>query len=366
MKKYLLAVVFAFAIFTFAKGQKHPDFKVKHSVKVSSVKSQGRTGTCWAYATVSFLESEALRMGKKEYDLSEMYIVRNVYPKKAELYVRNDKLSNFSEGGQAHDVTNALLENGIVPESVYKGIKYNSERHNHSKMVKNLKNILEVYLKRERREIIDQFWINVFNAVLDTYLGVLPEKFKYDNKDYTPKSFAKELGLSAENYIEFTSYTHHPFYTKYDIEVQDNWSHDDYYNVPVDELIQIMDNALKNGYSISWDGDMSEKSFKHREGKAVFSAEEMAEIKKVGFQKHRQITFNNFKTTDDHLMHITGIATDSKGNKYYQTKNSWGDKSNEYGGFLYMAEDYVKIKTIAFMVHKDAVPSAIKKKLNIK
>lgn len=361
MKKLLLIITLSmFLQYNFA--QKHSNFTIKHQVKTTSVKNQHRTGTCWAYATIAFLETETLRKKNKELDLSEMFVVRNVYPTKAKYYVRLHGKGNFSQGGQAHDVTNAIKEYGIVPEKIYIGKKYDGKMHNHNRLENNLKAIIKSPAKE--KEKIDRIWIKTFNAVLNSYMGIPPKKFIYENKEYTPKSFAKDVvGFDYNDYIELTSYSHRDYYEKIDLEVPDNWSHDRYYNLPIEELMAVMNNALKNGYSISWDGDVSEKRFSHKDGIAELENQDIENIKSKGYQKYRQITFDNFTSTDDHLMHLTGIAEDKNGNIYYQTKNSWGKNSNNYGGYLYMSKDYVMIKTIAFMVHKNAIPKGILKKL---
>ncbi len=344
-------------------GQKHPDFTITHQVKTTPVKSQDNTGTCWAYTTVSFVETEALRKGKKMYDLSEMYIVRQVYPVKADYFVRLHGLGNFSQGGQAHDVTNAVEAFGIVPQSIYPGLPHGQIYHNHTKLEKYLKYIVED--AAEEKERLNDSWKYMFNGVLDAHLGKLPESFEFDGKTYTPKTFANEaLDFQPADYVEFTSYMHHPYYSKFDLEVPDNWSHDDYYNLPIDELMSVLDYALENGYSVAWDGDVSEDGFNHLKGRAELSEIDEKHIKAEGVQQYRQDTFDNFTTTDDHLMHIVGLAEDAEGNKYYLTKNSWGN-SNNYGGYLYMSEDFVKIKTIAFMVHKDAVPKETAKQIGL-
>ncbi len=363
MKKLLLIITLSlFLQYCFA--QLHPDFIIKHLVKTTPVKNQQQTGTCWAYATISFLETELLRTKKEEFDLSEMFIVRNTYPDKAIYHVRLHGKNNFSQGGQAHDVTNVIKKYGIVPESVYKGKKYKGNSHNHSKLEKDLKNIIERPAKETT--YLDRIWIKIFNAILDNYMGKVPEKFTYKNKEYSPISFADEvINFNYDDYIEFTSYSHHPYYEKFDLEVPDNWSHDEYFNVPVEELMEIMDNALQNGYSISWDGDVSETNFSHKDGTAKLEDEDIKEIKTNSYQEYRQITFENFTSTDDHLMHITGIAEGKDGTVYYKTKNSWGKESNNYGGYLYMSRKYVMIKTVAFMVHKDAVPKKILKKIKL-
>lgn len=347
----------------YAKGQQHPDFTILHQVETTSVKDQQRTGTCWSFATISFLETEALRVHDKTLDLSDMFPVYFAYQQKAADYVRYHGTNNFSQGGQAHDVLNAIRKHGIVPQSAYKGKQYNFDQHNHSEMASMLQGMLKP-LKNPNGKLT-QIWDEAVKGVLDTYMGTPAESFNYKGNEYTPKSFASEvLALNLDDYVELTSFSHHDFYKPVDLEVPDNWSHDRYYNVPAKELMQIMKHAIKNGYSVDWDGDVSEGgNFDHREGKAVLSEDDAEGIEKDGLQEYRQHTFNNRSTTDDHLMHLTGMAENKAGKLFFQTKNSWNPKSNEYGGYLYMGEDYVALKTIAVMVHKDAIPADIAKKL---
>jgi len=347
-------------------------FTILHNIETTSVKHQGKTGTCWNFATQSFLETELLRMGKGEYDLSEMYIVRNLYPVKAEKYIRYHGLTNFGQGGQAHDVMIAWERFGIVPEEVYPGRTSSDEKHNHSEMAAVLKSSMDAVINTKGK--ITGNWNEVCESILDIYLGENPDKFEYNGKEYTAKSFADELGINPDDYVEITSYLHYPFYEKAVLEVPDNWTNSEYFNVPMDDMMSIIDNAIENGYSVAWDGDTSEKTFYRKKGYAVIpidnenkdeeSEELLPEKEKVITQEMREETFDNFQTTDDHLMHLTGIAENQEGTKFYYTKNSWGTKYN-YDGYWYMSESFVKLKTIAIMVHKDAIPEDIKTKLGI-
>lgn len=362
--KYLFLLSFILALGQFAQAQTHPDYTLTHKCETTSVKDQGKTGTCWAYTAISFIESEALRKGKAELDLSEMYIVKHVYPTKASYYIRLHGKGNFSQGGQAHDVTNAAKKVGLVPESVFSGMPEGMKEHNHTNLMKTLKSVADQ--AAGNADFVGDPMLYI-NAVLDAHFGKSPETFDYNGKTYSPKSFAREVAaFNPDDYIELSSFSHHPYYQKFDLEVPDNWSHDDYYNLPINDLMQVMTHALKNGYSVAWDGDISEEGFDHLAGKAHLSASDKGLIRREGLEKARQITFMNFGTTDDHLMHITGLAEDKKGSIYFQTKNSWADNSNKYGGYLFMSEKFVQLKTIAFMIHKDALPDVIAKKLGIK
>lgn len=376
------------AFSTFAQGYQ---FTEVVTVPATPVKNQAATGTCWCFATTSFMESELLRMGKGEYDLSEMFIVRQKYMNQLQdNYLRRGE-GNIGQGSLSHTFKNAYRQVGIVPEEVYKGINYDSERHNHSEMVQYMEAITNVAVKNKKRSPeYDKLIRNLF----DTYLGELPAKFTYKGKEYTPKSFAESLGLNMDDYIELTSFTHHPYYVKFDVEVPDNWEHQLMYNLPLDEMIETVDYALNNGFTVCWDGDVSEKGFSFKNGVAInpevkkvedFSNTDRARFEKMDEKERleevykfeqpypevkvtpevRQQGFEAFVTTDDHLMHLTGITKDQNGTKYYITKNSWGTDRNKFGGYLNMSESFVRAKTIYIMLHKDAIPKAIKAKLSL-
>ena len=344
------------------------DFTRQQTVECTEVKSQDRTGTCWSFATASFLESEMIRSDKGRHDVSEMYVVRNIYRDKARNYILRQGKANFSQGSLSHDLIAAARKHGMVPESVYSGKDDADAKHDHSEMEAVLKGILDGVLKQKRPS---PKWRDAFEAVLDVYLGEVPASFTYAGRKYSPESFAKEMSLNPDDYVNITSFTHHPFYHSLILEIPDNYSNGSYYNVPIDELEAIVDHALKQGYSIAWDGDVSEKGFSSKNGIAIlpedFKREDLFENpgpeQKVD-QQMRQQAFESFATTDDHLMHLTGIAKDSQGTKYYVTKNSWGEIS-PYKGFLHMSAPYFRMKTVAVMVHKDAIPKAIAKKLDM-
>ena len=373
---YCLVAGVLLSSLSFAQGEEEKknvhQFTVMHNINTTSVKNQGKTGSCWSFATQSFLETELLRKGKGEYDLSEMYIVRNLYPVKAEKYIRYHGRTNFGQGGQAHDVLMAWERFGVVPEEEYPGRKSSNEKHNHSEMVAVLKSSMDAIINTKGK--ITDNWKKVCNSILDIYIGENPGSFEYNGEEYTAKSFADELGIKPDDYVEITSYLRYPFYKKAVLEVPDNWTNSEYYNVPMDDMMMIINNAIKNGYSIAWDGDTSEKTFYRKKGYAVIpilnqnedeeSEKLFPEKERTISQKMREETFDNFQTTDDHLMHLIGIAENQEGTRFYYTKNSWGTKYN-YHGYWYMSESFVKLKTIAIMVHKDAIPEDIKTKLGI-
>lgn len=393
MKKIFLTIIIL-ALFslnlTWAQESKKEEkvFSTVVDIPSTSVKNQQSTGTCWCFAGISYIETELLRLGAPEINLSEMYIVRLAYSQKAKRYFRLHGKGNYSEGGQAHDVLNVVKKSGFVPESVYSGNKYGSDFHIHKEMVQSTKAMLDEVVKNPNRKITP-VWEESVNAVLDTYMGKTPSNFELDGVEYTPASYAEKLGFNPNDYVELTSYNHHPFYQMVNLEIPDNWSDDLYYNVPIEEMMDVINYALNNGYSVCWDGDVSEKGFSHRNGYAVLPASKTTDMtdseiakwekdvtkeekKSVNKgeefdvdQELRQLTFDNFETTDDHLMHLTGIVKDQDGKIYYKTKNSWADNSNKFGGYLNMSEAYVKLKTVAIMIHKDAIPKELKKKLGM-
>lgn len=368
MKKITLLTLIALCTCSLSFAQYQYEFTTVKENPATSVKNQAKTGTCWCFATTSFIESELLRMGKGEYDLSEMYVVRQNYNKRmADNYIRRGK-GNIGPGSVSHMYTNAIDQFGVVPEEVYTGINYDSETHNHSKLSSYIKLLSEEAVKNKERIPVE-----LQEGLFDAFLGKVPETFTYKGKEYTPQSFYKSLGINANDYVEITSFSHHPFYRQIPLEIPDNWDHALYYNVPLEDLMVIMDYAIDKGYTIAWDGDVSEKSFDFNLNKVALNTPDS--LKKVALEKRvveqpvtqasRQAAFEKFTTTDDHLMHITGIAKDQEGAKYYITKNSWGTARNGTG-YLNMSENFVKAKTIAIMIHKNAIPKEIKAKLNIK
>jgi len=382
---FLLFILF-FAVSIFSQEKTPPDSSKKkgayqftddYKVAYTPVKTQARTGTCWCFSTVSMLESELLRMGKKEMDLSEMFIVRKTYPLKAESYIRLHGNTTFGEGAYSHDVINQMKRYGMVPESVYSGMNIEEKKHNHAEMSRVLAAMLDA-VKKGRK--LTPRWKEAFEDVLDAYLGKVPEKFTYEGKSYTPKTFLKDyLQLNPDDYIEISSFTHHPFYEKFDLEVPDNWCHNEVYNVTIDDLARIADYALKNGYSFVWGGDVSNHFFKApKEGYAIVPLKDWEDMTKAERKKkitepvpEKEITqelkqkcFDNYTATDDHAMHIVGLAHDQTGATFYLTKNSWG-KDMKYKGMFYMSKPYMLLYNMAIMINKNALPDDIKEKLNI-
>lgn len=392
------ALIVVCTINVFAEDKKKEEvkgyvFEDEIELAATPVKDQYRSGTCWSFSGLSFLESEMLRLGKPEVDLSEMFIVWHTYSEKAKKHVRMHGNLNFAGGGAFHDVTNMIREFGIVPESVFSGLNYGEEKHVHGEMDKVLKEHVDAVVENKNRKLTT-VWHESIDATLDSYLGELPKKFEYEGKQYTPQSFASDyVGLNMDDYVEITSYTHHPFYDKFILEVPDNWSWDEVYNVPLNELEQIIEYALTNGLTVAWATDISEKGWAtSNKGVAVVPAapaEDMsdAEIAKwealpqkekekelyklekpvpelVVTQEMRQAAFDNYQTTDDHGMHIIGTAKDQNGNTFYKVKNSWGDY-NKYEGYFYASKPYVNYKTMCIMVHKDGIPQSIREKLKL-
>jgi bleomycin hydrolase len=375
--KYLFVITafFFLSSISFAQDEesvKDYNFEIVKELPYTAVKNQGNSGTCWSYATISFLESEILRLKGDTIDLSEMFYVYHAYVDKARKYIMRHGLANFSQGGQAHDVTNIIKEFGLMPESGYVGKAYKGKYQDHSEMVPMITGMLKELSKLETKM---EVWPKALTSVLDVYLGIIPETFEWKGQQISPKEFQKEMDIFPEDYVEFTSYSQYPYNTLVNLDIPDNWSYDKYYNVELDDFIQILDYALDNGFTVCWDGDVSEKGFDHRSEIAVLPRKEGLKDDLFKFQimpekevdvEYRESTFFSHKSTDDHLMHLIGTSKDAEGNKYYIIKNSWDESSNDFGGKLHMSLPYVKAKTIAYMVHKDAVPKAIKKKIGLK
>lgn len=375
--KYLFVFGFLITALTPADEKENNcpyEFSIIKELPATSVKNQGSTGSCWAFATISFIESELIRIDKKEVDLSEMWILRNAYTLKAEKYVRYHGMSNFGEGGQAHDVMNIIKKYGIVPQSIYEGKTYEQKRYNHGELTSILDGMLAGITKAKEKKLTPK-WKEAFESVLNTYMGNPVAEFVVCEESFTPHLYAASLKINPDDYIEFTSYTHHPFYSKIILEIPDNWSNNSYFNVPLDDLINIINNSINSGYTVCWDGDVGKDNF-YKNGYAVIPADyDLAVsdndndslkpvIEKQITQEIRQDAFNNYDATDDHLMHIVGIAKDQNETPFYYTKNSWGTKDKTFGGFWYLSQQYLKLKTVAIMVHKNAVPIEILNKFN--
>ena len=401
MKKLLLFVALC-AISFGASAQVAPvpaapktyEFKVIKQLPITSVKNQASSGTCWCFSTISFLESELIRKGYKgnDLDLSEMFVVSKAYQDKAEKYIRLDGVLNFGQGSDFGDVIETIKTYGIVPNSVMDGLNYGETRHMHSEMANALTGYLQAIVKVPNRHL-STAWKDGFRGIVDAYLGACPETFVYNGKTYTPKQYRDEIGLvDLDDYISLTSFTHHPFYTQFAVEVPDNWRWTPSYNLPIDELMEVMYNAIDKGYTVAWGSDVSENGF-DRQGLGIMpdiqaveevgsdqarwvgvsaedKAKELAAMRENApemtiTQEMRQKAFDNKETTDDHGMHIFGTAVDQRGTKYFMVKNSWG-VTGKYDGIWYCSDSFVRYKTLNILVHKDAIPKAIKNKLGIK
>ncbi len=399
MKKLLtLAAMGMFCISGMAQEEPKEEGFVFTTVKenpITSIKNQNRAGTCWCYSTLSFIEAELLRMDKGEYDFSEMFIVHNTYLDRADKAVRTHGDISFSQGGSFYDVIYGMEQFGLVPEEEMRpGVMYGDTLSNHNELTAVSDAVVAAIAKSRLSKLQADannvpLWKKAIASIHDIYLGERPEKFTYKGKEYTPKSFYESTGLKASDYVSLTSYTHHPFYSQFVLEIQDNWRWALSYNLPIDELMEVFDNAIMNGYTIAWGSDVSEPGFT-RNGIAVMpddqkaqelSGSDMArwlkmrpEEKKLNTkpqpqkwctQEERQLAYDNWETTDDHGMVIYGIAKDQEGNEYYMVKNSWG-KSGKYDGIWYASKAFARYKTMNILVHKDALPKHIAKKLGIK
>ena len=369
-------------------------FETVIEIPTTSIKNQSSTGTCWCFSAISFFESEILRNGYTEpLDLSEMFMVHKSYQEKAEKYVRLHGALNFGPGSSFGNVLYGLKNYGIVPDSVMDGLNYGTDTHRHGELHGVLAAYLDVIIRNPNRQL-STAWQRGFKSILDAYLGECPETFTVNGKEYNPHTYVESLGINLDDYIDVTSWTHKPFYEKMIIEVPDNWLWESSMNVPIDDLVAIIDNALENGYSVAWAADVSEKGF-NRNGLGIVPDYEAleAEIKEVGSdqahwigtdksadpqaiafeapcpeleitQEMRQIGYDTYQTTDDHGMHIFGLAKDQNGKKYYMVKNSWGD-SGKYHGIWYVSEAYVRYKTMDILVNKNAIPADIRAKMGL-
>lgn len=396
MKKNLLLIgLLLFTVATFAQKDTTAVDSFKFTTikenKITSVKNQASSGTCWSFSALGFFEAELLRMGKPKVDLSEMFVVHHSYTDKADKYVRMNGTNNFAGGGSFSDVVYVLKNYGIVPESIMSGLNYGEDKHRHGELDALTAAYVKVIVSNPNKKL-STAWKNGFEGVLDAYLGACPKEFTVDGKKFTPLTYEQSLGLNLDDYVSLTSFTHHPFYTKFVIEIPDNWRWEESYNLPLDEFARVFDYAVDNGYSIAWGSDVSEKGFskkgiavnpetkvenmpgsdqahwlgisdKDREDKIYKNLKPQPEVKVT--QEIRQASFDNYQTTDDHGMVIFGTAKDQNGTKYYLVKNSWGTDS-KYKGIWYASESYVLHKTINILVNKNAIPKDILKKLGLK
>ena len=403
MKKFLIISIISISFNSFSQSKFETNkkdseykFKVLKDLEATDVQDQGRTSTCWSFSSLSFFESEIIRINKERHNLSEMFIVRNAYLGKAENYLRMYGTFTFGPGGAFHDIPWVIKRYGIVPEEVYGGLNYGASAHKHSEMEAVVESAVKALAKKPQNGKLTPVWKNGIEGILDAYLGELPSNiedynFTYKGEKYTPKTFSESLGLNMEDYISLTSFTHHPFYSNFVLEVQDNWALQSSYNLPLDEFMEVMESALMQGYTFAWGADVSEKGFGYRDALAILPEDEST-IKKSGkdskryndagaerisnafnspvkekqiSQKDRQIAFDNQETTDDHGMHVTGLVEDQNGTKYFIVKNSWGE-SNEKDGYFFASFPYVRYKTLNIQVHKDVLSKDLKKKLGIK
>ncbi len=356
---------------------------------VTSIKNQYRSGTCWCFSALSFIESEILRTKGIETDLSEMFVVGKSYRDRAIKYVRLDGHLNFAAGSSFGDVLHVIDDYGIVPQEAMPGFNYGTTMPEHNELDAALKGYVSAIAKNPNRTL-STAWVNGFDGIVAAYFGEYPETFVVDGKEYTPESYREHLGINYDDYVNLSSFTHHPFYEPFIIEVCDNWRWDSAYNLPIDEFMEVMYNAIDNGFTIAWGSDVSEKGFT-RDGLAVMpveekkaaagsdqerwvgkAAEEQKEEVKAELpqemtitQEMRQDGYDRKTTTDDHGMHIYGVAQDQNGNKYFMVKNSWGE-TGKYKGVWYASDSFVRYKTLNIVVHKDALPKHIAKKLGIK
>ncbi len=376
MKYIVTLVIFTMIVSTATLSQDSEyKFVIKKEVAATPVKNQSLTSTCWSFSGLSFFESELLRLGKKQIDLSEMFVVRNAYKRKAEEYARRRGSCAFSPGGQYFDLLSISKEEGLVPDEIYPGLNYGTKTHNHDELDAVLKGYMNGVLKTSKRT---PAWITGLDGILEAYLGHMSSGFEYGGEYYTPKDFSSQLGLNFDDYIVISSFSDHPFYKEAVLEVPDNWSPCTYYNLPVNEMIMTIDNALMNGYSVAWAADMKGKGFNMKKGVAIIPERDWAELseneieeifnsphkQKRITQELRQKEFGDYTITGDHGMHIIGIAEDQRGNVFYKVKNSWGE-TGKYNGYIFVSKEYVMLKTTNCMINKNSLPVNIAQKMGM-
>lgn len=353
-------------------------FEEPKSQFCTPVKNQQQTGTCWAFSAASFLESEIQRMGKGEHDLSEMYVVRHIYRQKCENYVRRQGTAQLDEGGLAHDLLNAVSRYGIVPENVYPGRKDPSKPLNHTELLKNLRQACNRYVDLGKKGQLPADWLGTIDSLLDQEFGPLPTKFAYDRGVYSPYSFRDFLGIRPADYVSITSFSHQPYHRQFVLEVPDNFSGGAFYNLYLEEMMQSLDFALQQGYTVEWDADVSNEGFSRSTGLAIVPALSWAakteEQRVATFQQReseqtitpelRQRLFDQQTTQDDHLMHIIGTVQEKNGELFYVVKNSWGTMS-ERNGFVYVSKSYMMLNTLSFTIHKSALPYEVRRRIGL-
>lgn len=387
MKKHtLLFLAFTIVCFSYKaqtktnKANSEYTFTIVKSLDATAVQNQQQTSTCWSFSSLSFFESELIRMGKgKEFNLSEMFVVRKAYPMKAQNYIRMHGKNNLAEGGGFPDVLEVIKKHGMMPEELYTGKKDPNAPHNHGLLEGAIKGVLAPVNDPNTNKIDYDFYMSTVEAMCDNFLGKVPEKFEYKGKSYTPQTYAEATGIVPNDYILLTSFTHHPYYEKFVLEVPDNWGWEKVYNIPLNELQETMSSCINNGFTFAWAADVSEKGFLFKDGIAVVPEkpfDQMNDLERatLSLKPHKQLTitpelrqkaFDNYDTQDDHGMHAVGTAKDQNGTLYYQIKNSWGTKRNDCDGYFYASESYVLYKTTSIMLHKKAIPASIAKKLGI-
>ncbi len=363
------------------KGSKYR-FIAEKNIPCTDVKNQGSTGTCWSFSMQSFLESEIIRMGNKPVDLAEMWTARNAYFDKAVKYVRMQGKTNFGQGGEPHDVIAMGKKYGVVPQSVYTGLSADQKKYDHTEVENVLKAFCDALVKSvtEQHKTLSKNWTVALDGILDAYFGAKVKEFEVAGKKYTPMTYAQSLGLNFDDYVEISSFTHHPYYSQFVIEIPVNWADYPVYNVQLADLEAITDNAIANDYSLEWASDVSEKYFSQKNGLAILPEKKMEDMNQAEkdsmflspikqfsaiSSEMRQEAFDDQSTQDDHGMHIVGSAKDQNGVKYYLVKNSWGTENNDMGGYFYCSKPYFLYKTTGIMVNKKAIPAALAKKMGI-
>ena len=376
-----------------AKDANKPVFTTIKENPITTIKDQNRSGTCWDYSTLSFFEAEILKATGKRYTLCEAFVANKTYLERAIQVVRYHGDCQFAQGGSAEDVLSTLKNHGICPLEAmpFPGSLYGDSLNNFNEFFSLLEPYVAAVAKSDAKKISSQWKVGL-QGILDAYLGKCPEKFTFEGKEYTPKSFVKSLGINLDDYVSVTSYTHHPFYTGFAVEVQDKWRFPLSYNLPLDEMMKVIDNAIEQGYTVAWGGDVSEPGFT-RQGLAYavdtkktesLAGSDMARWLKLTAEKHRSIIdslgykvpevtatqemrqerFDNWELTDDHGMLIYGVAKDQAGKEYYMVKNSWGE-TGEFKGTWYMTKTFIAANTMDFLINKNAIPANIRKKLGL-